>query len=522
MRRPWFLFGLLGVGCATSIVSPTGGQGGGGSGGAGGDGGAGGGGSGGDGGAGPCFSAADCAGLTDACNVGTCVNGACEKQPANEGSACDDGKSCTVSDTCQDGACTSGNLKFCPSSDNCHIGYCDPDTDACTQVPGNDGATCVDDDACTDGTTCSNGACVGGFPSDCTFLDDTCAIGACDPQTGCFAIPQADGAPCDDGLFCTVSDTCSAGQCAGLPNPCGAPNAVCSVASCDEATDTCTAVPGNDGAGCDDGSACTTGETCSAGSCTGGAPANQGGACDDGDACTTGDTCAAGVCSGAPIVACANGDGCCPAGCDVNDDDDCKLLDVAVMQGDFYTDGLRAHLATQPFIASAVNISDCSLATLQQYDVVVIYGNMFCFDAAAFDAYVQNGGGLVATPWVWNNNGGLPSLPVSGNSGNTNFSAPLDVTVTAPADPLLQGVSFVQGDPVGMEDWSFTLKPGAVSAAYWNGLPDHHAVARWAFGSGRSVYLDFHYVTSDCSLAWSYDWGKKLAYNATLWAGKVI
>lgn len=32
-----------------------------------------------------------------------------------------------------------------------------------------------------------------------------------------------------------------------------------------------------------------------------------------------------------------------------------------------------------------------------------LYGNMSCFDATAFDAYVQGGGGIVATPWVHRN-----------------------------------------------------------------------------------------------------------------------
>src|SRR5688572_30823154 len=47
-------------------------------------------------GSGPCSSAAECADLSDACNVGTCINGSCEKTPANEAAACDDGKNCTT------------------------------------------------------------------------------------------------------------------------------------------------------------------------------------------------------------------------------------------------------------------------------------------------------------------------------------------------------------------------------------------------------------------------------------------
>lgn len=52
-------------------------------------------------------------------------------------------------------------------------------------------------------------------------------------------------------------------------------------------------------------------------------------ACDDGNACTvnvatgSADTCDV-VCTFEPITACADGDGCCPAGCDQTNDDDCS------------------------------------------------------------------------------------------------------------------------------------------------------------------------------------------------------
>ncbi len=317
---------LLPVSCATADIDSSTTSGAGGSSvttsGAGGTGGAGG--QTGQGGSiGPCVSAGDCASLTDLCNVGTCINGACEKVPANEGTPCDDGKACTQNDTCQAGVCTSGTLAFCPSSDNCHVGFCDPVTDSCTQNPGNDGAQCSDDDACTQIGSCSGGACVPGPEVDCSFLTGNCVVGLCDPGTGCYSAPANDAAPCDDGLYCTIDDACKGGLCSGVPNTCAAPGDVCMIGSCDEAQNQCTAVPGNQGASCNDKNACTTGETCGAGLCGGGAPANQGGSCDDGKACTQNDTCASGVCAGAPVVACVSGDGCCPAGCDVVADDDC-------------------------------------------------------------------------------------------------------------------------------------------------------------------------------------------------------
>lgn len=272
-----------------------------------------------------CVTAQDCAAFSDACNVGTCVNGSCAKTAANEALACDDGKACTDGDTCQGGLCK-GPLKFCPSVDSCHLGLCDTATDTCISVPGNDGASCNDTDACTQNGFCSGGTCLPGAPVDCTFLDGPCSVGFCDSALGCLVKPKNDGAPCDDNLYCTVSDACQAGICTGQPNTCAAPGDICKVGVCNEQQKTCVAVPGNNGVTCNDQNACTTGETCSNGLCQGGVPvAPAGGACDDHDACTTVDVCAAnGTCvGGSPIVQCVNGDGCCPAGCTLNDDSDC-------------------------------------------------------------------------------------------------------------------------------------------------------------------------------------------------------
>lgn len=279
----------------------------------------------GTGGSGPCTSAEHCAASSDSCNVGTCINGVCEKTPANELMACDDGKGCTQNDRCVDGLCT-GDLGACPSTDPCRVGVCDVESDMCIEVSGNDGAACVDQDPCTITGICGGGTCNPGQPVDCSFLDGTCSVGTCDPQLGCVAMPLNDGASCDDGLYCTIGDTCTAGVCSGMPNTCAAPGDVCLIGTCDELGDTCVAVPGNNGAACNDQSTCTTGETCSNGVCGGGMPANPGGACDDKNPCTTGDTCANGACVPGGPPPCQSGDGCCPLGCAVEVDDDCGCL----------------------------------------------------------------------------------------------------------------------------------------------------------------------------------------------------
>src|SRR5262249_25587381 len=161
-----------------------------------------------------------------------------------------------------------------------------------------DGVQCDDGDPCTGLGTCSNGACSKGKPINCSFLDGPCTAGVCDPQIGCKSAPKNNGAPCDDGLFCTINDHCQGGQCVGGgPSPCAAANG-CSVGACNEGAKTCSATPGNNGAPCDDGNVCTVNTTCLNGACVGGQPVNEGMPCDDGSPCTSNTTCQGGQCGG--------------------------------------------------------------------------------------------------------------------------------------------------------------------------------------------------------------------------------
>jgi hypothetical protein len=290
------------------------------------------GGSGGSGGSSGCTIAEDCVTFSDACNLGACVNGACAQLATNESGPCDDGIGCTENESCSQGACVGASTKFCPASDSCHIAQCDPVTDACVELPGNDGAGCVDDDPCSLTAVCSGGTCVAGMPVDCSFLNGTCSVGVCDPQAGCVIAPVNDGTACDDGQFCTISDTCNGGLCGGVPNTCAPPGDVCLIGSCNEASNSCVAVPGNNGVACNDGNLCTAGETCSNGQCLDGQPANSGVACDDGNGCTGGTTCQGGTCTGptSEILACIDGDTCCPAGCPA--DNDCLYWVSGVQQ----------------------------------------------------------------------------------------------------------------------------------------------------------------------------------------------
>jgi len=293
---------LSAIGCAQSVSSTdntTSGTstsiGGGGTGGALGGGGT----TGGTGGSVPemCTTADECAGLNDACNKGDCVDGKCMASPANNNQPCDDKNPCTNADACNQGKCL-GVTKSCGQASVCHIGMCNQATGQCEEVPGDNGAQCDDGDPCTYFGSCQNGTCAKGSPIDCGLFTTDCTLGVCEPGFGCKPMPAFDGFACEDGLFCTLNTVCSNGQCTGgIPMPC-APAGGCFVGTCDEANNTCTSVPGNDGAACDDGSPCTSATTCSNGVCTNGTPANEGVACDDGTACTIGEICSAGTCGG--------------------------------------------------------------------------------------------------------------------------------------------------------------------------------------------------------------------------------
>lgn len=87
----------------------------------------------------------------------------------------------------------------------------------------------------------------------------------------CVVVAGNDGAPCDDGAFCTVNDSCQGGQCTGGPqNDCGMTPGDCDEIVCDEATDSCSTSPLPNGTTCDNSTElCLVGETCQNGLCVG-------------------------------------------------------------------------------------------------------------------------------------------------------------------------------------------------------------------------------------------------------------
>ena len=84
-------------------------------------------------------------------------------------------------------------------------------------------ADCDDGSPCNGAESCQQGVCSRQGPAvDCSWLDDDCSVGRCAAASGeCVLSPRIDGTPCDDGAWCSESDSCSAGVCGGIARDCG-------------------------------------------------------------------------------------------------------------------------------------------------------------------------------------------------------------------------------------------------------------------------------------------------------------
>jgi hypothetical protein len=192
---------------------------------------------------------------------------------------------------------------------------------------GTGGNTSGSGGAATGGTGGNLGPC----STDCSAIQTPqCQVAQCNQQSGmCEVVGDEDGVACDDGVFCTISDSCSAGNCVGgPPNDCGMQPAACNEISCDESSQTCSDAPASNGTMCQDpNDLCVKGSSCSNGLCIGGAPEDcfffpvpsdchvatcnsTNGMCeavvgnetlpctDPNDLCTVDKTCTTGVCQG--------------------------------------------------------------------------------------------------------------------------------------------------------------------------------------------------------------------------------
>lgn len=320
----------------------------------------------------------DCDGQGNQCNDASCDPGAggpnCDiLTPVLDGFPCTDGDFCTISDSCKSGVCA-GDPVVCPS-DDCNDGVCDKNAQDCILLPVQDGTPCNDGEFCTVSDSCAGGVCEGdprtdcddgnpcngvetcsgtscqsGTPVNCSQAGDQCNNASCDPggaPGNCDILtPKSNTTACDDGLYCTVADTCENGFCVGDDRVC--PGDDCNVGACNEGMNSCGLTPKPNNTPCEDGDVCTVGDNCQGGSCTGGGAPDcsasdldcsiaecdpwetavncdllvarpNGTACDDANPCTVDDSCQGGVCApGSPPVCVGEGDQCNTASCDIN------------------------------------------------------------------------------------------------------------------------------------------------------------------------------------------------------------
>jgi len=160
----------------------------------------------------------------------------------DDGTTCDDGNLCTVDDECTAGVC-GGTTKDCSDlDDQCQEGICDPSDGQCYPDYYDYSESCeADGDLCTIDYCDGSGGCVKDYDTDCSYLNNGCQEGACDPSNGkCYADYFELSTHCDNGLWCDGPDHCDGyGSCINIgPPPCDDEDE-CTYDICDETADQC-------------------------------------------------------------------------------------------------------------------------------------------------------------------------------------------------------------------------------------------------------------------------------------------
>ncbi|MBN2243370.1 MAG: hypothetical protein JW793_11835, partial [Acidobacteria bacterium] len=147
---------------------------------------------------------------------------------------------------------------------------CDETNDTCS-ANDSDGSACNDGLYCTGTDSCSAGICGNHTGNPCPGPDgDADCSESCNEASDNCTANDTNGSSCNDGIYCNGTDSCSAGLCSiHTGNPCPGPDGDidCSE-SCNEASDNCTATDPN-GSFCSDGNPATTNDACQSGICIG-------------------------------------------------------------------------------------------------------------------------------------------------------------------------------------------------------------------------------------------------------------
>ena len=204
-------------------------------------------------GAGVCVSGtAPCTGANETCDEATdsCTTSCTDDAGCDDGDPCNGAETCDLTDP-DAGVCAGGTAPDCDDGDACTTDSCDANDANADPDTG-----CVNTDiTCDAGETCVGGACV----KECTSAagcddNDPCTNDSCVNNT-CVNTAK----DCDDGLFCTGTNTCNAdtGVCETGNSPCAAGQ------SCDEVANECTDQQAcTADVDCDNGVFCNGAESC--------------------------------------------------------------------------------------------------------------------------------------------------------------------------------------------------------------------------------------------------------------------
>lgn len=214
---------------------------------------------------------------SDVCNAGTCGGTAYSCIPT----------SCQASSSCDgNGGCTSTNLPggtLCPDDGNLCTGDSCNGAGVCAHASLANGTSCGAGQVCNGGN-CGTGCVIGGTSYGTNAVNPANPCQICNPALSTSAWSSAaNGTSCTDGNACTASDVCTAGACGGTAYTCTP--TTCQASSTCNGSGGCTIVNSGAGVACtDDGNVCTT-DTCNgSGSCAH-ASVSNGTSCGSGLVC---------------------------------------------------------------------------------------------------------------------------------------------------------------------------------------------------------------------------------------------
>jgi hypothetical protein len=192
-----------------------------------------------------------------------------------------------------------------------------------------------------------------------------------------------------------------------------------------------------------------------------------------------------------------------------------SAANVAIVQGSFYTTDLKTQL--QNLGHTVTEVTNYTAASLAPFTLVIHYGNSFT-DTTELQAYVQNGGRLLLTPWAGGNfavPAPIRSIANSGGCEEYSVASP-GITILSAGDPLLAGSTppTAPGSPNIGRFCTVGFEAGATQVLSW---ADGAAMLGYrTLGTGIAYQLNMHIVTSDTAYqVINQAWAARIVSNMT-------